>query len=278
MPDTAHSDDAPHQHYSLRHRLISFASRNVFGNVTYTVRHGLLAGMKRKGGLGFLPSGLIGSSETQETVFWRSLDLRDKIVYDVGAFEGLLTLFFARQARQVISYEPNSRNYQRLVENVRLNDLRNVTVRKRGVGAEERKTTLVWNPAMPGGASAEPMIAGEIRNAAQPMRSEEIVITTLDQDIAETSLPAPDLLKIDIEGLELEALQGARHTLEQHAPALFLEMHGETMAEKRRKVAELVSFLTAAGYAAIVHVESRTPITQANSAHAAEGHLYCSKA
>jgi len=52
-------------------------------------------------------------------------------------------------------------------------------------------------------------------------------------------------------------------------------MHGETMNLKRRNVAALVDCLNASGYRDILHVESGTKITPANSEVAVEGHLYC---
>jgi len=265
--------DRSFRHYSLKHRLIAWVSQRLLDHCTYTVRHGLLKSMRRKGGLAFLPQFLAGRSATPETRFWQSLDLRGQIVYDVGAFQGLLTMFFARQARLVVSYEPNSRNCRRLTENIALNDLRHVLVRQMAVGSQEGRLRLVWNPLMPGGASLDPAITSALERSEN--EAEEVPVTTLDQDVRAASLPPPDLVKIDIEGFELEALRGARGLLADHHPALFLEMHGETLHEKKRKVHEIVVFLNGLGYHDIRHVESGMPITAANSAEACQGHLYC---
>jgi FkbM family methyltransferase len=200
-------------------------------------------------------------------MFWRGLPLGGLVVYDVGAFHGILTLFFASQAAQVIAYEPNEANCARLIENIRLNNLTNVQVRKLGVGSQPGSGTLHYALQMAGGGTLNP-------NAIAPV-SQHVDITTLDRDIAAAALPAPDLIKIDIEGWELEALEGARATIDAHHPALFLEMHGETMGEKKRKAGEIVSFLCDAGYTDIVHVETGTAIAPGNEWQAAEGHLYC---
>jgi FkbM family methyltransferase len=258
------ADNLPFQHYSLRHHTIAWISRNLFDHISYTVRHGLIRGMKRKGGLGWAPD---WSQPTQEEIFWRELPLTGLTVYDVGAFHGILTMFFASHGAQVIAYEPNETNHARLTENVRLNKLANVAVRKLAIGAQARSGTLNYDPSMAGGGSVEAHIARAV--------SQHVEITTLDIDIAAASLPAPDLIKIDIEGWELEALEGARATLATHHPALFLEMHGETMGEKKRKARAIVAFLREAGYSCIVHVETGTTIAPGNESVAAEGHLYC---
>lgn len=273
---SAGSPDEQHfRHYTLKHHLVSWVSRHLFENYTYTVRHGLIAGLKRKGGLGWVPQVFSESLETAEIDFWKRLPLAGLTVYDVGAFEGLLALHFARHARQVICYEPNSRNHARLLENLRLNGFNNVLVRKTGVGETEQQIQLVWNPAMPGGASAEQITAGHLRESVASAKVETIPVTTLDADAERAGLAPPDLIKIDIEGWELEALKGARRLLNRYRPALFLEMHGETMAEKKRKVAAIVAFLEDAGYRLIEHVETGQRVTAANSHVAVEGHLYC---
>jgi 2-polyprenyl-3-methyl-5-hydroxy-6-metoxy-1,4-benzoquinol methylase len=43
---------------------------------------------------------------TAEQEFWRDLDLSGMTVYDIGAFHGLLTLFFASQAKTVYVSSP----------------------------------------------------------------------------------------------------------------------------------------------------------------------------
>lgn len=270
----ARGDDAPFHHYTLRHQITAWISTHVFDNVTYTVRHGLLRGMKRKGGLGWIPAFLSGSIETREQSFWEQLDLRGQTVYDIGAFQGLLTLFFASRAQQVVCYEPNRHNRGRLEQNVSLNALRNVQVRPVGVGSARQNHDMAFNPLMPGGASIEQNTVNQLKHASGIV-VETISVTTLDEDIEENALPAPTFIKIDIEGWEIEALRGARRTLAACHPTLFLEMHGETMNEKRRKVREIVEFLVAAGYQSILHIESNTQVTPANTEVAAEGHLYC---
>ncbi len=200
-------------------------------------------------------------------MFWRGLTLDGLVVYDVGAYHGILTMFFASRCAQVISYEPNEINHARLIENIRLNHLDNVQVRKFGMGAQPGSGTLVFDPELAGGGTLDPNAVASV--------SQTVQITTLDHDIADCALPVPDLIKIDIEGWELEALKGACQTLAAHRPALFLEMHGETMRAKNRKVREIAAFLCDAGYQSILHVESGAAIKAGNEDLAAEGHLYC---
>jgi FkbM family methyltransferase len=261
------AEDLPFPHYSHGHHAIAWISRCLFDRFTYTVRHGLIRGMKRQGGLGWTPAWLSRGAETSEEMFWRGLPLGGLVIYDVGAFHGILTMFFASRGAQVIACEPNEANYVRLIENIRLNHLTNVQVRKLGVGSLPGSGTLHYAPQMAGGGTLQ-------ANAIAPV-SQHVEITTLDLDIAAAALPAPDLIKIDIEGWELEALEGARATIRAHHPALFLEMHGETMGEKKRKAGQIVAFLLDQGYSDIVHVETGAAIAHGNESLAAEGHLHC---
>lgn len=254
------------RHFSNKQLVISWISRNLFGHLEYTQRHGLIAGMRRRGGLGWLPE-RFGGSPTAETLFWSMQDFRGKVVYDIGAFYGILTLFFARTARAVVAYEPNDRNYECLRRNIELNSLHNVQVRRVAIGERSEVAAMEWHAATPGAAKIIP-VSDEHR------RAQRVQIVSLDEDIQRCGLPAPDFIKIDTEGFELSALIGAHDTLRKHRPELFLEMHGETMAEKVNNATAILRYLGGHGYMAR-HIESDSIVTAANTTVAAQGHLYC---
>ena len=268
-------EDLPFRHYTLKHRLVAWISTRLFDGVVYTVGHGLLKGMKRKGGLGWVPAMLLRGNVTAEQRFWEGLTLTGMTVYDIGAFHGLLTLFFASRAKTVVCFEPNTRNHQRLTENLKLNGITNVEVRKNGVGSRCETRKMVGDPLMPGGSSVDGKMVAEMLRAGAGTVVEEISIVTLDEEVPRAGLPVPDFIKIDIEGWEIEALRGAQNTLELHKPALFLEMHGETIREKKLKVAEIVAFLWEIDYRSIRHIETGVAITPENAPVAMQGHLYC---
>ena len=245
--------------YSMKHRVVSWVSRNFFDSITYTVRNGLNKGLRRRGGLGWLPF----EQTNAEIEFWKSLDLTDKVVYDIGAFHGLLTIYFARQARQVVAWEPVSRNRNRLLQNIEANGYRNVIVRPHGLGSHCQQIEVHFDENVPGTASVHPTIGSGVIK-------ETVEVRTLD---LESDIAAPDFVKIDTEGNELAVLLGARRVLESR-PDLFLEMHGADAEDKRRRVEAIIAFLDAAGYSSIRHIESGTLIGTENARVAREGHLY----
>lgn len=268
-----HMDTYRKAHYTLRHRVIATISQHLDG-VTYTQRHGLIQGMRRRGGLGFLPAILAGGNhETAEHRFLRSLNLEGRVVYEIGAFQGILTLFFSSRAREVIAYEPNPPSYERVLQNLRLNGRTNTRVRNLAVGERPGTLTLVCDPLMPGGTSGDPAVSGQMKGSS-PVTSVDVRVVTIDDDIAADQLPPPDLVKIDIEGMELPALKGMVRTIETYRPDLYLEMHGATPAHKDANVRAIVDFLTGLGYPSILHVESGATVSPANATRAREGHLF----
>lgn len=252
--------------FPLVRRLISRLSSSL--NFSYTCRRGLMRGLKRRGGLGFVP----GGTPTPEEEFLRSLDLKEKTVFDIGGFHGLMTVFFASRAKHVITYEPLPRSRQKITDNLKLNGLSNVTLRDIALGAEPGELKLVYDELMTGGASGDPEISAEFKNTAHRPQSLVVPITTVDLEI-EAGRPKPDFVKIDVEGMEYSVLSGMRRLLADRRPWLYVELHGTTPDDKQRNARDVIETMRQADYE-VYDVENARLIDREEPITGKESHVF----
>ena len=253
-------------------RAVKRIAAKPFEHHTYAVREGLARGLKRRGGLGFL------ARERELSIEERFLDaipLAGRTVYDVGCLEGMYTLFFARavgRRGRVIAFEPNPANHEAVVRHVALNHFTNVRVYDVGLGANSQDAELAVPFGLPGQGTAHTDLKDAYLRRPGTMRV-AIRVRALDEMVASEQLPAPNLIKIDVEGYEVPVLQGAQHTLRTHRPALFIELHGLQDADRVENVGEILELLERAGYPAPLHVESGEAVRDARTRFT-EGHLW----
>jgi hypothetical protein len=76
----------------------------------------------------------------------------------------------------------------------------------------------------------------------------KVEIDTLDHFAEEQKLSRNGLIKIDVEGFEMEVLKGAAETLRRFRPKLFVEMDDRNLQEQGSGAKELIAFLKGAGY------------------------------
>ena len=258
-------------------KTIAVNLNRVFQNHTYTSRHGLAKGLKRKGGLAFLPSFVPRSTEMlKEEHFIAGLDFKGLTVFDIGGDQGIYTLFFASKVGEtgkVFTFEPNPMSYQHIVTNVELNRFKNVQAKNIALGDKPGKVKLVFPAFDPGRGSADEGITQQItgEGTAQII---ETPLNTVDSLIASEELPRPDFAKIDVEGFERPVLVGMRETIDKWHPRLFIEIHGANPELKRQNIRGVVALLLEHRYD-IHHVESEKNISADNADLACEGHIYC---
>jgi hypothetical protein len=72
-------------------------------------------------------------------------------------------------------------------------------------------------------------------------------VTTIDRLCDEMNIH-PDLLKVDVEGYELNVLKGSERVLRESGPTIFLELHPTELGRFAQTPRELLSFLAGFGY------------------------------
>ena len=146
----------------------------------------------------------------------------DSTVVDAGAHIGTHSVFFGLICgSRVYSFEPSEDAHSQLKENIALNQLKdNVKLFNCGVGARLGHGKLYIpdknNPGM-----------GQIIPNAQG----EIEINTLDQ-ILLSKTSKIDLIKVDVEGAELDVLKGARSILTRDHPLIYVEIIDDKQLNK----------------------------------------------
>lgn len=161
-------------------------------------------------------------------------------VIEAGANIGCFTLQFAQRVGaqgQVLAFEPQRQAYQMLCGNLALNGISNTATWQAALGSELGQLTVPVvsfdAPGNFGGVSVTEEGKGDIVSS-----------TTIDS----LGLSACHLIKADVEGMEREVLLGARKTIAEFQPLLYVEN------DRREKSAELISLVQEMNYSAFWHL------------------------
>jgi FkbM family methyltransferase len=197
-----------------------------------------------------------GNYEIGETEFCLAHLGPGMTAFDVGAHIGLYTLLFASRvgpAGCVHAFEPEPRNYRRLRINLAINGFDNVAARQAAVVARTQPVTLnvypdafhAWH-SLGRAAMPDPRQPGK---TVEPECQVEVPGVSLDDYCAEHGVRRIDYLKIDVEGAELDVLQGARRLLAEQAVGLIqFEASPAPLAGQPGGRDEVFALLSAAGF------------------------------
>ena len=193
---------------------------------------------------------LTGYFEPRTVAAYRRILAPGRVAVDIGANMGAHTLHLSgcvgRDGR-VLAFEPTAEAYCRLARNIAINP-------ELGRRIDAMQTMLVATPD----TAPEPTVY-----ASWPLRSpsdahdlhlgvalstEGANISTLDDAVAAAGLDRVDLIKLDVDGHELDVLRGARTILKQHHPAIVMELSPYTIEERGQDPSELIALLQDQGY------------------------------
>lgn len=191
----------------------------------------------------------MGLYEALETALVRRLVRAGAVVLDVGANWGYFTLLSSRLAGaggRVISFEPDPRLFALLVRNLELNDCQNVCALRIAAADTHSTLSLLGYDESQGNWGLSRIQATQAESDHPTFAVEGRAI---DSVLAEKEIGQVDLLKLDVEGGENEALRGLSATLSAgRCRYVLLELHPRILAERGVTLEQTLSPLRHSGY------------------------------
>ena len=181
----------------------------------------------------------------EKLIYLRSINKGD-VIFDIGANIGNFTKLFSilcGNKGEVHCFEPIPETYHALLRGVK--HLKNVRPQNLAAGHTKSQMPMSYDSS-----DSEKASLSQTNNTEK----REVEVIRLDDYISSLDLKRLDFVKCDVEGYELEALEGMKSSLEAFLPQICLEV---TVSYQKR--IEIVNLLKCLGYNCFKKVESGYP-------------------
>lgn len=168
-----------------------------------------------------------------------------RVMVDVGANVGYMTMLGARRvgpAGRVLAIEPNPYMVEAMRRHLDKNGISNVSIVQAGCSRARGSFPLYLSP------DRNPGMTSLSAKNAHSQRSIQVDVVPLDELVAEFNPPSLDVLKIDVEGAELQVLQGAKETLRRFRPVILMELDPRLLSSFGTKPEQILELLAGLGY------------------------------
>ena len=161
---------------------------------------------------------------------------------NLGYFSAAMSKYVGEEG-QVIAFEPMPPTFERLVFCTEVNGFTNVRPHCIALGAKEGgHLTMTFNPISPGNASVYADGVSKFDNKV------DVKITTLDAFTEGLKLSKVHLIKMDVEGHELEVLKGAKSFLSSMSAYIIFEINKYKSQQAGWKPEQIFMCLVEYGY------------------------------
>lgn len=179
----------------------------------------------------------------------RDMIPQNGVLIDVGANMGYFSLAVSTKldTGHIIAIEPSNRDFQRLTANIQLNNLQNkilaincglsdtIEISKLHVACEENSSLNTFSPVFKYKGIEESEI-------------QDVNVQTLDQIVENLHLQTVDFIKLDIEGSELKAINGAKKTIQKFHPHILIGTNPQLLEKNGSSINDLWKTLEDLGY------------------------------
>ncbi|WP_341705594.1 FkbM family methyltransferase [Ferrovibrio sp.] len=175
-------------------------------------------------------------SKEPSTIEWLDSFPAGAILLDAGANVGMYSVYAAvvREAR-VYAFEPESQNYATLCRNIVANKLSDRVIAWSAALSDVESFDRLYLSQFQAGASCHSFgesVDPYLQEKASPF-TQGCFATTIDRLVASGTVPVPNFIKIDVDGIEHKIIRGAEKTLQDPAVASLLIEINPHLAEHR---------------------------------------------
>lgn len=160
-------------------------------------------------------STIFNLGEPEQFAIAKSLSHQNGTVFDIGANVGLYSLLFSKYSDQVYAFEPLPRNLKYLYEGIKNNNITNISIVPCAVSDSHGLLKF---------SEGDNCAIGKISEFGQYV----VIGISLDQFV-DAYKQIPHLIKIDVEGAELNVLKGSSQLLHNYHPTILLSTHSELL-------------------------------------------------
>lgn len=162
---------------------------------------------------------------------------KDGVFVDVGANVGYFSLLASSYFKKVISFEPDPLTFLDLNKNISISKVKNIIAFENALSDKNCSSILYRNPINRGGSSME-KFSSEIDFGKKKISEVKIEVKCLDEIYSSLKLDEKiKLIKIDVEGHELNVIKGAMKVISLCKPVIFAEVSSQ------KQFLDLLSFL-----------------------------------
>lgn len=173
---------------------------------------------------------------------------------DVGANFGTFSLLASRivgASGTVIAVEPQERLAAMIEESLMLSEIQHCKVERVACGSASGERTLLVPVDDSGRAGFFAGFSGRPGHTEQ-----RVMVTTLDALLERHRGTPPTLIKIDVEGSEIDVLDGAESTIREFMPAILVELNRWSAEAAGRTTHEVMERLRSLGYSSFSSTEA----------------------
>lgn len=173
-----------------------------------------------------------------ETLAWVDDHVKPgDVVWDIGAAIGVMAMYMALDPQvRVVAFEPKAASYALLVDHLALNGMGDRVAAYCLALSDERKlTSFRVDTRQPGGASNGLDGTPNQFGAGSAALVQSAITVSIDEFQSLYGAPAPDHLKLDVDGIEGVILRGARATLPR-VKSVIVEVEGDNLAHVAERI------------------------------------------